>query len=67
MNTEWLISSIEDLTRAILDLTEAVKESILISKEEMAFVQSPEFVENLSKVVDSALDEAVIGRDMLDR
>ncbi len=32
--------------------------------EEMALVTSDEFVENLNKVVDNALDEAVIGRDM---
>ncbi len=65
MSHEKLVSAVEVLTKAVLDLTEAVKESILISKEELALVTSEEFTENLSRVVDEALDEAKLGREML--
>ncbi len=65
MSTERLISVITDLEKAVKELTMTIKESNRIAMEEMAFVTSEEFTENLSRVVDSALDEAAVGRDML--
>ena len=65
MSTEWLISVITGLEKAVKELTETIKDSNRLSREEMALVTSDEFVDSLSKVVDEALDEAVVGREVL--
>ena len=61
-----LISVITSLEQAVKELTDTIRESNRLAKEEMAVVTSPEFVERLRKVVDEAWDEAALGREMLD-